>query len=127
MHEKLIELAKEKLGSHRGVARFLRVDESNYATYRRAKMLPPWMAGELAELVGENAEAVEAEAHIEIARSEPEREHYRRRLQRCRGMAATVLVALILILLPPSAEAASMIKPSGQNLNTSSLSIHYTQ
>lgn len=86
MHAELIEKSLKKHGSVRAIATAIDVDVSNLNKSFRAKKLPAYVADELAEDLGEDRETAIVEALMYAARSERERDQWRKRLLELMGM-----------------------------------------
>jgi plasmid maintenance system antidote protein VapI len=112
----LLDRAKEKMGSDYAVAKALKVSQQRINNVRRgANKLGPWMAGRLAELIGEDGPTAVFMAMAENARNPQEKKDWLRW-----GRIAGVIMTTGVISANTVVSSSYADEPSGQ-------AIHYAQ
>jgi plasmid maintenance system antidote protein VapI len=93
----LLERAAEKAGSYSALAQQLNVSRQWLSDLKRNRRpLPPELAADLAEMMGEDPVTATIEAHAAQSKSNADREKWERRLRRITASAAALMLGVVL-------------------------------
>lgn len=114
-----IDEAKKKLGieSDYGLAKELGLSRAAVSLWRNGKgSMDDYAATRIAEIIGVNPLIVIAAVNVEKEKTEERKEYWKNFYERLGGIAATILLAVNLIMTPTPSEAATILESGAMTL-----------